>query len=66
MTIGQQIKSLREEKGWSQGHLAREVKTSQAAISMAESEDYKKLTISTVERIAKILGRDVTVELVRP
>lgn len=65
MSIGEQIKALRKEKGWSQGRLAKEVNTSQAAISMAESNDYEKLTITTLQRIASILGKEVVIDLVR-
>ncbi len=47
-----QIRSLRKNRGWSQGQLAENSRLTQGVISRAEDSDYGNLTINTILRIA--------------
>ena len=53
-TLGQRIKRVREQRGWSQGALAMRSKVSQSMVSMAESDDREPRT-STFVAIARAL-----------
>ncbi len=47
-----QIRTTREDRGWTQGELAERVGMSQEAISRLESFSYGKFTLSTLKRLA--------------
>jgi UDP-N-acetylglucosamine 1-carboxyvinyltransferase len=55
MTIGQKIAVLREEKGWTQYRLAKEVRTHQATIGRIENGE-RQPSFDMVHRIAVCLG----------
>jgi transcriptional regulator with XRE-family HTH domain len=51
--ISLQIRTLRNEKGWSQKDLAEMTGMAQARISLMENPDYGKFNTETLKRIAK-------------
>ena len=54
--IATQIKVIREQRGWTQQHLASEAGMMQARISVLENVNYSAWSISTLRRIAHALG----------
>lgn len=54
--IATQIKVIREQRGWTQQHLATEAGMMQARISVLENVNYSAWSISTLRRIARALG----------
>lgn len=59
------IRSLREEKGWSQARLARELNTSQQAISRME-KDSRGLAFASVYEVLSVLDVQLVAEPRRP
>lgn len=59
------IRSLREEKGWSQAELARELNTTQQAISRME-KDASGLAFSRVYEVLSVLDVQLVAEPRRP
>lgn len=59
------IRSLREEKGWSQAKLARELNTSQQAVSRME-KDASGLAFARVYEVLSILDIQLVAEPRRP
>src|SRR3989338_11143936 len=59
--LAQKIAELREAKHLRQVDLARRLGVSQQFISQIETGDEKNLTIETIIKIAKSLGRGVTI-----
>lgn len=47
-----QITAMRENRGWTQGKLAKEAGMAQARISLLEDPSYESVSISTLQRIA--------------
>lgn len=58
------IHQMRVEAGMTQKQLAERVGTTQSVISRLEDADYEGHSLSMVNRIAKALDRQVTVQLV--
>lgn len=50
--LAKMIRSLREQRGWSQKQLADELGTTQSAISRIESAQYGKVTVATLLAVA--------------
>jgi transcriptional regulator with XRE-family HTH domain len=59
------IRSLREEKGWSQAKLARELNTSQQAVSRME-KDASGLAFARVYEVLSVLDTQLVAEPRRP
>jgi transcriptional regulator with XRE-family HTH domain len=59
--IALQLTRLREEAGYSQAQLARELNTSQQQISRLESPSYEGHSVSMLRRIAEVLNTRVVV-----
>ena len=59
------IRSLREEKGWSQAELARELNTSQQPISRME-KDASGLAFARVYEVLSVLDTQLLAEPRRP
>jgi transcriptional regulator with XRE-family HTH domain len=53
-TLALQIRAMREERGWSQAHLAKLLGTSQNAVYRLESPQYGRYNITTLRRLASI------------
>jgi len=53
-TLALQIRVMRQERGWSQEHLAKLLGTSQNAVYRLESPQYGKPSITTLKRLASI------------
>ena len=54
--LGQRIRRLRQEKGWTQGDLQRESGVSQVYISRLESGATESVRVDTFSQLAKALG----------
>ena len=61
VALAQKIAELREEKHLRQIDLARKLGVSQQFISQIETGEEKNLTIETIIKIAKSLGRGVNI-----
>ncbi|HJD44476.1 MAG TPA: helix-turn-helix domain-containing protein [Candidatus Paenalcaligenes intestinipullorum] len=59
------IRSLREQKGWSQAQLARELNTSQQAVSRME-KDASGLAFARVYEVLAVLDVQLVAESRRP
>lgn len=54
--LGQRIRRLRRERGWSQRELARRAGVSNSLISRIELGQGEELSLAHLERIARVLG----------
>jgi transcriptional regulator with XRE-family HTH domain len=63
--VALQLAALRKESGLSQKELARQVGTSQQQISRLESPSYEGHSLSTLRRVAEVLGATLHVEIQR-
>lgn len=61
VALAQKIAELRQEKHLRQADLAKRLGVSQQFISQIETGEEKNLTIETIIRIAKSLGRGVVI-----
>ena len=61
--IGVMLKLAREEAGLTQEQLARKIKVKKSAISRIENHA-KDIKLSTLEKIAKGLGKKLKVEMI--
>ena len=59
-----QIRTVREQREWTQGKLATEAKTTQTAISRTEDPNYGNLTLNNLLKIAAALDVGLLVKLV--
>jgi len=59
-----QIKILREQRGWSQEHLAQLAKTTQTVISRVEDPNYGKLNLSSLLKMASAFDIALIVKFV--
>lgn len=65
VALAQKIADLREEKHLRQVDLAKKLGVSQQFISQIETGEEKNLTIETIIRIARSLGRGVSISFPR-
>jgi len=63
--VALQLAALRKEAGLSQKELAQRVGTSQQQISRLESPSYEGHSLSTLRRVAEVLGATLHVEIQR-
>ena len=56
MSLGQRIRTLREQKGWSVRELSRRANVRQATLSEIENGKRRDMTTETAKRIALALG----------
>ena len=52
-SVAAQIKTIREQRKWTQSQLAKEAKMQQSTISEMEDPDYSSWTLRTLRRLAK-------------
>lgn len=59
--IAHQIRALRQQRGWSQLRVAKELGTTQAAISRLEDPSYGRVSLATLLALSKVfdVGLDV-------
>ena len=62
--ISRQVRTLREQRGWSQEDLGRELGKPQSAISRVEDPDYGKLTLQTLFDLARAYDLPLLVQFV--
>lgn len=55
MTMGEYIKKLREEKGWSQDELGQKVGVNRAAVQKWEKGTVENIKRSTIKELSKVL-----------
>ena len=60
--LGDMIRVIREERGWSQRELARRAATSQRIINALENNKYNA-TLEFLDRIAKVLGVNIEINV---
>jgi len=65
LQLAMKIAKLREQKGLTQGKMAKLMGTSQQAISRIESGEYEGFTLKTLERIAEATGTQLKIDFVR-
>ena len=58
-------KELRELKGWSQAELSRQSGVAQSTISRIEAGDTSGISLGVVEKLAKVLGCDPALLIVK-
>lgn len=57
------VRSLREQRGWSQAELGRRLGKPQSVVSRIEDPDYGKLSTQTVFEVASAFGLPVYIDL---
>ena len=62
--IARQVRTLREQRHWSQDDLGRETRKPQSAISRVEDPDYGKLTLQTLFDLAQAYDLPLLVQFV--
>jgi len=62
--IARQVRTLREQRGWSQEDLGQETGKPQSAISRVEDPDYGKLTLQTLFDLAQAYDLSLLVQFV--
>jgi ribosome-binding protein aMBF1 (putative translation factor) len=63
--VGALLRQAREEAGITQEDLAQRTKTKKSAISRLENHA-ENARLSTLERVARALGRNLVIQLVKP
>lgn len=58
--LGQQIKTLRKQRGWSQLQLADMAGLDRTTIGLLERNDYSDVGIRKVQRVVELLGKKLT------
>ena len=58
--LGQQIKALRKQKGWSQLQLAEMAGLDRTTVGMLERNAYTDIGIRKVHRVVELLGKKLT------
>jgi transcriptional regulator with XRE-family HTH domain len=56
MTLGEKVKALREQRGWSQRELSRRAKVRQSLLSALELNKQTDTTGAVLRRLATTLG----------
>ncbi len=59
--LGQQIKTLRKQKGWSQLQLAEMAGLDRTTLGLLERNDYSDIGIRKVQRVLALLGKKLVI-----
>ena len=59
--LGQQIKTLRKQKGWSQLQLAEMAGLDRTTLGLLERNDYSDIGIRKVQRVLGLLGKKLVI-----
>lgn len=62
--LSHQIRAIRQQRGWSQGELARRLGTTQAVVSRLENPDYGRLSLQTLFQLSKAFDTGLQVRFV--
>ena len=66
MSLGEQIRDLREKAGLTQEQLAAKIGSSKSAVSRIEDADYDSHSLTTLRKIAAAFGQRLRVEFEAP
>ena len=64
MELAIQVAHLRQQKGLTQRQLAKRLHTSQQTVSRLESPKNGSLSLRTIMKLARVLGKEVRVQFV--
>lgn len=59
VSIGRRLRTLRENKDWSQEHVARSAKCSLHFIQVLESKEPSNVSVVVLEKIAKVFDLEL-------
>jgi transcriptional regulator with XRE-family HTH domain len=59
--LGQQIKALRKQKGWSQLQLSEMAGLDRTTLGLLERNDYSDMGIRKVQRVLGLLGKKLVI-----
>lgn len=62
--VARQVEAAMKEKGLSKTEMARQMHTSRAALDRLLDPDNDALTLSTLQKAAVVVGREIRLELV--
>lgn len=62
--VARQVEAAMQEKGLSKGEMARRMKTSRAALNRLLDPHNDAVTLSTLQKAAAVVGRELRLELV--
>jgi hypothetical protein len=62
--VARQIEAAMQEKGFSKSEMARRMHTSRAALDRLLDPDNEAVTLSTLQKAATVVGRELRLELV--
>jgi antitoxin HicB len=62
--VAGQVGAAMQEKGLSKAEMARRMQTSRAAVNRLLDPDNQAVTLSTLQRAASVIGRELRLELV--
>jgi DNA-binding Xre family transcriptional regulator len=61
--LARQVEAAMKEKSFSKSEMARRMNTSRAALDRLLDPEYDAVTLSTLRKVATVLGRELVVEL---
>jgi len=62
--VARQVEAAMKEKGFSKAEMARRMRPSRAALDRLLDPQHDALTLSTLQRAAAVVGRQIRLELV--
>ena len=62
--VARQVEAAMQEKGLSKTEMARRMHTSRAALDRLLDPQYDAVTLSTLQKAAAVVGREIRLELV--
>lgn len=62
--LAHQIRALRLQRGWTQGALAKKLRTTQPVVSRLEDASYGRITFKTMVELAKVFDTAVVMKFV--
>jgi antitoxin HicB len=62
--VARQVEAAMQEKGLSKSEMARRMRTSRAALDRLLDPENEAVTLSTLQKAAAVVGREIRLELV--
>ena len=62
--VARQVEAAMQEKGFSKAEMARRMRTSRASLDRLLDPQNDSLTLSTLQKAAAVVGREIRLELV--